>query len=182
MRQALRPDAVEVIADLKARGLRIEILSGDHEAAVAMVANELGVADYATHLDPRGKITRLGALKGEGRTMLMVGDGLNDAPALAAAHVSMSPVSAVHLSQAAADAVFLGESLAAVPSALTTAHRAHGHAAESGAGGGLQLHRGALRGRWLRHAAACRPCHVGLLHHCDGQLPAVAFYVRRLTW
>ncbi|WP_107988983.1 heavy metal translocating P-type ATPase [Breoghania corrubedonensis] len=125
VRQALRPDAVSVVADLKRRGLHVEILSGDHQAAVAMVADELGVADYAARLDPRGKIARLEALKAEGRKVLMVGDGLNDAPALAAAHVSMSPVSAVHLSQAAADAVFLGESLAAVPAALRTAHRAH---------------------------------------------------------
>ncbi len=125
VRQAIRPDAGEVIAQLKKRGLKIEILSGDREAAVAMVANELGVSDYAAGLDPRAKIARLAALKEEGRKILMVGDGLNDAPALAAAHVSMSPVSAVHLSQAAADAVFLGESLTAVPAALSTSRRAH---------------------------------------------------------
>ncbi len=125
VRQAIRPDAVEVIAQLKKRGLRIEILSGDREAAVAMVAKDLAVDDYTAGLDPRGKIARLQALKEAGNTVLMVGDGLNDAPALAAAHVSMSPVSAVHLSQAAADAVFLGESLMAVPAALNTSRRAH---------------------------------------------------------
>ncbi|AXS39677.1 heavy metal translocating P-type ATPase [Breoghania sp. L-A4] len=122
--QRLRDDAASVVANLARAGYAIEILSGDREAAVGEVARALGIATFAAGLDPRGKIARLDALKAQGRTVLMVGDGLNDAPALASAHVSISPVTAVHLSQAAADAVFLGDKLGAVGSALSIARRA----------------------------------------------------------
>jgi len=122
--QGLRPDAVDVVADLARGGWRVEILSGDREAAVRDIAERLGVAHWAAGLKPADKIARLAALKAEGRTVMMVGDGLNDAPALASAHVSLSPVTAVHLSQAAADAVFLGDRLAPVIATLRIARRA----------------------------------------------------------
>nr|WP_155144663.1 cation-translocating P-type ATPase [Roseibium sp. RKSG952] len=124
MRQRLRSDAVETIAQLKARGYGIEILSGDRKGAVAEVADALGVSEWSAELQPGDKIRRLDALKAEGRKVLMVGDGLNDAPALAGAYVSLSPVTAVHLSQAAADAVFLGERLSPVADALAISGRA----------------------------------------------------------
>ena len=73
---------------------------------------------------PAQKIARIADLKAQGRRVLMVGDGLNDAPALAAADVSLSPVTAVHLSQATADAVFLGERLAPVAATLAIAGKA----------------------------------------------------------
>lgn len=123
-RQGLRADAADVVAGLKRAGYRIEILSGDREEAVRAAAAALGVADWRAGLTPTGKIARLDALKAGGAKVLMVGDGLNDAPALAAAHVSLSPVTAVHLSQAAADAVFLGDRLAPVADALSLARAA----------------------------------------------------------
>ena len=75
-------------------------------------------------LDPAEKIAAIDALQAAGRRVLMVGDGLNDAPALAAAHVSLSPISAAHLAQAQADAVFLGERLAPVLDAVRIGRRA----------------------------------------------------------
>lgn len=122
--QGLRHDARATVDRLKAMGLAVEILSGDREAAVAEAAQALGVTRFAAGLGPTDKIARLETLKAEGHHVLMVGDGLNDAPALAAAHVSLSPVTAVHLSQAAADAVFLGDRLAPVAVSVEMARRA----------------------------------------------------------
>lgn len=121
--QGLRRDAATVVADLARAGYQLEILSGDRADAVAAAA-ALGIAEWRAGVSPAEKIARLEALKAAGRKVLMVGDGLNDAPALAAAHVSLSPVTAVHLSQAAADAVFLGDTLAPVAAALAVARRA----------------------------------------------------------
>ncbi len=122
--QAIKTDAAETLARLAAAGYRIEILSGDRQAAVAETAAALGVAEFRAEADPQAKIARLEVLAAEGRRVLMVGDGLNDAPSLAAAHVSMSPVSAAHVAQAAADAVFLGERLGPVATALEVARAA----------------------------------------------------------
>ena len=122
--QGLRRDARETVDRLVALGLSVEILSGDRPAAVAEAAAALGVATFSAGVGPTEKIARLETLKAAGHRVLMVGDGLNDAPALAAAHVSLSPVTAVHLSQAAADAVFLGDRLAPVVAAITVARRA----------------------------------------------------------
>ena len=121
--QKLRPDAVDVVQAIMARGLNVEILSGDSEAAVAEIARALGISTWQSAVKPGGKIARLDVLRGAGRKVLMIGDGLNDAPALAAAHVSMSPVSATHLSQTAADALFLGEKLGPVVEAIDVARR-----------------------------------------------------------
>jgi P-type Cu2+ transporter len=124
VRQSLRPDAVEVVAALRRAGFAMEILSGDRPEAVAPIAESLGIKAQAGGLKPAEKIARIEALKAEGRRVLMVGDGLNDAPALASAHVSISPITAVHLAQAAADAVFLGDRLAPVADSLAIARRA----------------------------------------------------------
>jgi len=91
---------------------------------VAPIATALGIADWKAGLKPADKIAAIDALKAEGRRVLMVGDGLNDAPALAAAHVSLSPIGAADLTQAQADAVFLGERLMPVVGSLKTARRA----------------------------------------------------------
>ena len=80
----------------------------------------------AAGLLPGDKLNLLDSMAANGRKVLMVGDGLNDAPALAGAHVSISPVSATHLAQAAADVVFLGDSLAPVAAALEIARKARG--------------------------------------------------------
>ena len=123
VRQGLRSDARAVVADI-ARRHEVEILSGDREPAVALVARELGVGRFEAAMKPADKIARLRSLADAGKRTLMVGDGLNDAPALAAAHVSISPISAVHIAQAQADALFLGERLMPVADALRIAAKA----------------------------------------------------------
>jgi Cu2+-exporting ATPase len=124
IRQTLRPDAVAVAKALSKRGLHLIVLSGDRPAAVAPVAQELGIEDWRAGLTPTEKIAFIEQLKSQGRRVLMVGDGLNDAPALAAAHVSLSPITAVHLTQAHADAVFLGDHLKPVLRAVVVSRRA----------------------------------------------------------
>jgi P-type Cu2+ transporter len=123
-RQRIRPDAAMVVAALRGLGLEVLILSGDRAGAVAPVAAALGLQNWTAALKPAGKIAAIEGLKQQGRRILMVGDGLNDAPALAAAHVSMSPISAADITQAQADAVFLGDRLLPVLEAITSARRA----------------------------------------------------------
>jgi len=120
----LRPDAQAVIRDLHAHRLPTALLSGDRAAPVASVAAMLGIDDAQGGLSPKDKIERLEAWKAEGSRVLMVGDGLNDAPALAAAHASLSPASAADISQTTADMVFQGDSLAALPEALAVSKAA----------------------------------------------------------
>jgi len=124
VRQRLRPDAAAVCNRLRQQGYALEILSGDHGAAVESAARMLGIAAWRAAMTPADKIARIEQLKREGRAVLMVGDGLNDAPALAAASVSLSPVTATQMTQAAADAVFLGERLAPVADALAISRKA----------------------------------------------------------
>ncbi len=107
----LRPDAASVIAKLKAEGLRVEILSGDREAPVSRAASALGIEYWQAGVTPQQKLAYVQSLKEAGRKVLMVGDGLNDAPALAAGHTSMAPSSATDIGRTAADTIFMGESL-----------------------------------------------------------------------
>jgi Cu2+-exporting ATPase len=119
----LRPDAAAVVAALRRDGKRVLLLSGDRPAVVGAVAASLGIAEWEAGCAPAQKCARLAALAAEGAKVLMVGDGLNDAPALAAAYVSMSPASGADVSQAAADIVFQGVSLGAVGETLCVAAR-----------------------------------------------------------
>ena len=120
----LRPDAAATVARLRSRGFDVRLLSGDRELAVAAVAAEVGIDQWRSGCTPADKSALLDGLAADGHCVLMVGDGLNDAPALAAASVSMSPGNAVELSQTTADMVFQGERLSAVVEALDTARRA----------------------------------------------------------
>ncbi len=124
VRQGLRPDAQATILALQERNIGVEILSGDREPAVRAAARALGVGEWRAGVTPADKITRIEDLKRQGFKVMMVGDGLNDAPSLAAAHVSMSPISAAHLSQATADLVFLGKPLAPVIAAVDFSRKA----------------------------------------------------------
>ena len=124
VRQRLRSDAAAVVEQLRQFGVGVEIVSGDREPAVRMAAQSVGICEWRAEVTPVDKIARINELAREGFRVLMVGDGLNDAPALAAAYASMSPVSAAHMSQAAADAVFLGEQLAPVATAIAISRKA----------------------------------------------------------
>jgi Cu2+-exporting ATPase len=122
-RERLRPGVRVAIAALKNAGLSVEILSGDHEAAVRDLADTVGVERFEADIRPDGKLARLKALAEVGRKTFMIGDGLNDAPALTAAHVSMAPSGAVDVGRNAADFVFTRDSLEAAPFAFAIAKR-----------------------------------------------------------
>jgi Cu2+-exporting ATPase len=119
----LRTGAIEALADLKGQGLAAEILSGDRTETVRRIAASLGVP-FAADIAPADKVARVAKLSASGHRVLMVGDGLNDAPALVAAHASMAPASAADIGRNAADLVFLHEGLGAVPYAVRIARSA----------------------------------------------------------
>lgn len=119
-----REDAAAVVATLARLRLAPLVLSGDRPRAVERLARAVGVAQWEAGLSPPGKLARIEALAASGHRVLMVGDGLNDGPALAAAFVSASPASAADISQTVADLVFQGEHLAPVTWALSMARRA----------------------------------------------------------
>lgn len=122
----LRPDAEAVIARLKALGLKLEMLSGDRAAPVESMARQLGIDSFAAKLSPLDKAARLESLAKQGNKVLMIGDGINDAAALAGAHVSMAPASGTEITQSAADVVFQGDKLEAIPLTLLLAKRTDG--------------------------------------------------------
>lgn len=125
MEDRLRPDAARALQDLAALGLHPEILSGDHRMQVEAVAARLGIPPQDARSDarPADKTAHIRTMASAGAKVLVVGDGLNDAPALAAGHVSMAPGSASDIGKLASDFVFLGDSLMAVPETLRLSRR-----------------------------------------------------------
>jgi Cu2+-exporting ATPase len=119
-----RSDAAETIKRLAGMGLRLKLISGDHAGQVSSIAQELGISDWQAGCTPIEKVALIERWAAAGEKILMVGDGLNDSPALAAALVSASPASAADVSQTVADLVFQGAKLAPVATALRTAKRA----------------------------------------------------------
>ncbi|CDX53189.1 Nitrogen fixation protein FixI [Mesorhizobium plurifarium] len=121
---ALRQDARATIQRLKDAGISVDMLSGDTARACDKVAKSLGIESFVPALLPSGKVEWIEALTRAGHKVLMVGDGLNDTPALRAAQVSMAPATAADIGRQAADFVFLRESLLAVPLALDVSRKA----------------------------------------------------------
>jgi Cu2+-exporting ATPase len=117
-RDAPRADAGDLIRWLRRQGFTISLLSGDRLGAVRPLAEALGISDWQAECRPADKTARLAAMARAGRRVLMVGDGLNDAPALAAAHVSASPAEAADISQTAADVILQGDGLAPLAEAI----------------------------------------------------------------
>jgi P-type Cu2+ transporter len=109
---------------LRGLGLDIRLLSGDRVVSVAPVAASLGITSWQASETPLGKVAAVEALAAGGHKVLMVGDGLNDSPSLAAATVSASPATAADISQTVADVVFQGNRLAPVAEIIETARRA----------------------------------------------------------
>jgi Cu2+-exporting ATPase len=120
----LRPGAAECVAMLRKAGLQVVLISGDRRAAVADLAGRLGIQDFHAAVDPQGKEAMVAGLAAQGARVLMVGDGLNDTAALARAHASVSPASALDAARVASDMVLTGNDLVPVAEAVATARLA----------------------------------------------------------
>jgi Cu+-exporting ATPase len=120
-RDALRPDAKEAIAALRSLGLRVLMLTGDSAAAAAPIARQAGIAEVEAGLDPAGKLARIRALQQTGLRVAMVGDGINDAAALAQADAGIAMGSGADLAQEAGDVLLLRAQPSAIPAALNLA-------------------------------------------------------------
>jgi Cu2+-exporting ATPase len=128
---ALRIDAAQAVEALKQRGLSVELMSGDRPSAVEAAARAAGITHWRAGVAPGDKVARLQELRAAGKKPFMVGDGLNDAPALAAAHVSAAPANALEASQAAADLVLQTPELMALAEAIDVARAARARALEN---------------------------------------------------
>lgn len=121
---SLRPGAAETVRALQADGKDVLLFSGDTSGAVEAVAQRLGIDKWVAETLPQDKAQRIAMLTEQGRKVLMVGDGLNDTAALAAAHVSISPASALDAARVASDIVLLGQDLEPIGPACITARQA----------------------------------------------------------
>jgi len=120
---ASRPGAGEAVAALRAMGLELALVSGDEDAPVARVASELGIEDARSRCSPEDKLDAIRSLQQRGATVVMIGDGINDAPVLAGADASIAPSEAALLAQTHADVLMLGDSLQPVITAFRAARK-----------------------------------------------------------
>lgn len=120
----LRPEAARVVSALKARGITPWLLSGDPSATPQAMARELGITEVAGGLSPEQKRERVRALQATGAIVVMVGDGVNDAPVLAQAHLSVAMASGTDLAQTTADSLLLRDDLRTLVIARDTAQQA----------------------------------------------------------
>ncbi|MBS0612941.1 MAG: heavy metal translocating P-type ATPase [Proteobacteria bacterium] len=125
LRDAPRPEARETVAALRALGLAVEILSGDAPSTVAEVARLCGIDRHAARQSPADKLEHVRKMGAQGHFPAMVGDGINDAPSLGGAGVSIAMSRGSALALASADLILVSDSLRALPQAVSLARRAH---------------------------------------------------------
>jgi Cd2+/Zn2+-exporting ATPase/Cu+-exporting ATPase len=121
----LRPEAIHAIREIRALGLRTLLLTGDAAAVGSAVGRELGVDEVGSELLPEQKLARVRALRAEGRTVAMVGDGVNDAPALTEASVGIAMGSGTDVARESSRVLLLGDDLMTLVEALRIARRCH---------------------------------------------------------
>ncbi|UXU76378.1 MULTISPECIES: heavy metal translocating P-type ATPase [unclassified Paracoccus (in: a-proteobacteria)] len=127
----LRPGAEECIRGLVSQGMRLMLLSGDAIPVVRDLAARLGIEEWQAQVMPMEKAAVIDALRQNGGRVLMVGDGLNDTAALTAAHVSISPASALDAARVASDVVMMGSDLAPVAEVIAVARSARARIKEN---------------------------------------------------
>jgi Cu2+-exporting ATPase len=169
----LREGAAETVAALKATGRRVILMSGDTRGAVEAFATRIGIEEVIAEALPQEKAALVADLAEGGAKVLMVGDGLNDTAALAAAHVSISPASALDAARTASDMVLMGRSLAPIADAYDLHIRGAAHPRELHHRHGLQRSGRAAGHRGARHAADRRLGDVDVFHYGLAQRIAV---------
>jgi Cu+-exporting ATPase len=117
-RDALRPDAAKAVSELRRAGLRVLMLTGDSAAAAGPIAQQAGISEVDAALDPAGKLARIRAMQQTGLRVAMVGDGINDAAALAQADAGITMGTGADLAQEAGDVLLLRAQPSAIPAAL----------------------------------------------------------------
>ncbi len=123
LQDEIRKEAKQAIEKLQAMGIQVSLLSGDNPQAVQAVSQALGIETASAELLPRDKLTQLQKYQSQGEVVAMIGDGVNDAPVLAAADVSIAMGSGSQLAQASADMILLSENLAQLPSSIQLSKR-----------------------------------------------------------
>ncbi|TAM85741.1 MAG: cation-translocating P-type ATPase [Candidimonas sp.] len=126
MGDTVRPEARQALAALHAMGIRTVLLTGDTRRVAMAVGNSLGIDDIEAGLLPEDKLKRIEALTAQGHVMAMVGDGVNDAPALVQANVGVAMGSGTDVAQESADIVLLGNDLGRFAETLSVARRTRG--------------------------------------------------------
>lgn len=127
----IRDDALETIKKLQGLGLEVELLSGDQPAIAKATARDLGITAWRGNVKPKQKLQHIQALKQSASASLMVGDGINDAPALAAAMASVSLATASDISRSTADAILQGDHLSGLPVLIDLARKSQRRVAEN---------------------------------------------------
>ena len=112
-----------MVAELKQQGLTVHLLSGDRQAAVQSLAQNLRLDAFRAEAVPEDKLAYVETLQRQGKKVLMVGDGINDAPVLAAADVSVAVAGGADVARAGADIVLLNDDMAVIPQAVNQAKR-----------------------------------------------------------
>jgi Cu2+-exporting ATPase len=126
LQDEIRPDAEAAISALRKRGLQVQLMTGDHADAARQVADRVGIGKVQAGLQPADKLSAVQALQQQGAVVAMVGDGINDAPVLAAADVSIAMQGAAHVTQASADLVLLSDRLGSLPDGIVLARKTLG--------------------------------------------------------
>jgi Cu2+-exporting ATPase len=123
LQEAIKPNVAQTIQQLQAMHLQVELLSGDQAHTVQNLCHAVGIAAFAAACSPNDKLLRLHALKQQGKKVLMVGDGLNDGPVLASAHVSIAMGKGVPLTLAHADYILLNGDISQIPALIRHAQQ-----------------------------------------------------------
>jgi Cu2+-exporting ATPase len=124
LQDELRSGAEKLVEQLRLQGLETQICSGDSSQSVSNCAGQLGITDFSSRQSPEDKINNIRILQNKGKKVLMIGDGVNDAPVLAAAHVSIAVHGASELANSAADIILTGDSLEGVTTSFVASRKA----------------------------------------------------------